>query len=248
MTEPQSPSATPEFPEGLPTSTDDMAEPINAVPEEPISAPDYLPPKFWDAEAGEARVEDLARSYTALEKRLGAAGGDTVPDTPDGYRIAPAMEGLTADAEVNARLMEAGFTQAQAQLVYDLAAEKLAPVVRDLAAETVENEQRRRLTEHFGGADRWQTAAAQIEAWGQANLPAPVFEALCSSYDGVLALHRLMRDGEPEMISNAQPAPAGRSEDQLRRMMQDPRYWRDHDTSFAAEVRRGFEDLYPDEG
>jgi len=238
----------------MPDTLEDAPPPIDGtVPEMPAppmeaAAPDYLPPKFWDAEAGQVRVEDLARSYAALERRLGAAGGDTVPDDPAGYRIEPAMEGLTADTEVNARLMEAGFTQAQAQLVYDLAAEKLVPLVHDLAAETVQGEQRRRLTEHFGGADRWQTAAAQIDAWGQANLPAPVFEALCNSYDGVLTLHRMMQDGEPQLVSGAQPAPAGRSESQLRRMMQDPRYWRDHDTSFAAEVRRGFEDLYPDEG
>jgi len=63
-----------------------------------------------------------------------------------------------------------------------------------------------------------------------------------------MTLHRMMQDGEPQLVSGAAPAPAGRSESQLRRMMQDPRYWRDHDTSFAAEVRRGFEDLYPDEG
>jgi len=247
MTDPQTLPAMPYAPDVAPPPMDgDNAEPPTA--EMAATAPDYLPPKFWDAEAGQVRVEDLARSYAALERRLGAAAGDTVPDDPSGYRIEPAMEGLTPDTEVNARLMEAGFTQAQAQLVYDLAAEKLAPLVRDLAAETVQGEQRRRLTEHFGGADRWQTAAAQIDAWGQANLPAPVFEALCNSYDGVLTLHRMMQDGEPQLVSGAQPAPTGRSESQLRRMMQDPRYWRDHDTSFAAEVRRGFEDLYPDEG
>lgn len=247
MTDPQALPAMPDAPEDMPAPVGDAAPEIPAPPVD-AAAPDYLPPKFWDAEAGQVRVEDLARSYAALERRLGAAGGDTVPDDPAGYRIEPAMEGLTADTEVNARLMEAGFTQAQAQLVYDLAAEKLAPLVRDLATETVQGEQRRRLTEHFGGADRWQTAAAQIDAWGQANLPAPVFEALCNSYDGVLTLHRMMQDGEPQLVSGAAPAPSGRSESQLRRMMQDPRYWRDHDTSFAAEVRRGFEDLYPDEG
>jgi hypothetical protein len=217
------------------------------APEENRAVPEYLPDKFWNSETGEVRIEDLARSYSALERRLGAVGGDTVPDDPAGYRIEPAMEGLTPDAEVNTRLMEAGFTQAQAQLVYDLAAEKLAPLVQDLAVETVHSNERRRLADHFGGQDRWQTTSSQIEAWGRANLPAPVFDALSTSYDGVLTLHRMMQDGEPQMVSGASPSPSGQSETQLRKMMQDPRYWRDHDPAFAAEVRRGFEDLYPDE-
>ena len=87
-----------------------------------------------------------------------------------------------------------------------------------------------------------------MESWGRANLPDAVFDALSQSYDGVLTLHRLMSDGEPAMISGAQPAPGGRNEGQLRKMMDDPRYWRDHDPAFTAEVRRGFEVLYPDEG
>ena len=141
MTDPQALPAMPDAPEDMPAPVGAAAPEIPAPPVD-AAAPDYLPPKFWDAEAGQIRVEDLARSYAALERRLGAAGGDTVPEDPAGYRIEPAMEGLTADPEINARLMEAGFTQAQAQLVYDLAAEKLAPLVRDLAAETVQGEHR----------------------------------------------------------------------------------------------------------
>ena len=226
----------------------DAPEPAALEASNDTDTPDFLPPKFWDADAGEVRIEELARSYIALEKRLGAAGGDTVPEDPNGYRIEPAMEGMTPDPEVNVRLIEAGFTQAQAQLVYDLAAEKLAPLVRDLASETVQGEHRRRLADHFGGHDRWETAAEQIQSWGQTNLPAPVLEALSQSYDGVLTLHRMMRDGEPELVSGAAPAASGRSESQLRRMMEDPRYWRDHDPAFTAQVQKGFEDLYPDEG
>ena len=229
---------------------DELPDTPDGLPEvaEPSILPDYLPEKFWDADKAEIRVEDLARSYNQLEKRLGAAAGDTVPDEPDGYRIEPTMEGLTIDPDVNSRLMEAGFTQAQAQLVYDLAAEKLAPLVRDLATETVQGEHRRRLAEHFGGETRWETTAGQIEAWGRANLPNAVFEALGQSYDGVLTLHRMMQEGEPEMISGAAPSMSGRNETQLRRMMEDPRYWRDHDVAFAKEIAKGFEELYPEEG
>ena len=245
MTEAQS-SFEPEMPE---TEADAPLPDVlsHDAPETAPGAPDYLPPKFWDSETGAVRVEELAKSYNALERRLGAAGGDTVPDDPGGYRIEPSMEGLEPDPEINARLMESGFTQEQAQLVYDLAAEKLAPLVQELAGETVRNDHRRRLADHFGGGERWNALSQQIETWGRANLPDPVFDALTTSYDGVLTLHRMMTDGEPEMISGAEPAPRGRSEGQLRKMMEDPRYWRDHDPAFAAQIRKGFEALSPDE-
>lgn len=226
-------------------------EPDHEVPPAPDAAaaqPDYLPAKFWDAEAGQARVEELARSYLELERRLGGAEGDTVPPDGEGYRIAPVMDGLEPDAEVNARLMEAGFTQAQAQLVYDLAAEKLAPLVQDLAGETLRREHLRRLADHFGGEDRWKTVSHQLQTWGKANLPAPVLEAMAGSYDGVLALHRMMGEGEPDLLRGGAAISRGRSEDDLRRMMDDPRYWREHDKAFVADVQRGFEALYPDEG
>ena len=231
---------------------DDPAEPETPdIPERDAlaqTAPDYLPEKFWDAEAGQIRTEDLARSYLELERRLGQAEGNIVPTAAEGYRITPGMEGLEVDPEVNGRLMDAGFTQEQAQLVYDLAAEKLAPLVQGLAAETLRREHQRRLAEHFGGADRWQTLSGQMQAWGKANLPPAVVAALGGTYDGVLALHRMMSDGEPELLNGARAAPTGRTAADLRRMMDDPRYWRDHDKAFAAEVRRGFENLYPDEG
>lgn len=37
--------------------------------------PDYIPEKFWDSEKGEARYEDLAKSYAELEKRIGEPKG-----------------------------------------------------------------------------------------------------------------------------------------------------------------------------
>lgn len=36
----------------------------------PPQRPDHIPEKFWDAEKGEIRVEDLAKSYAELEKTL----------------------------------------------------------------------------------------------------------------------------------------------------------------------------------
>lgn len=42
--------------------------------------------KFWDAEKGEVRNEDIFKSYTELEKMVGA-GAHKVPDKPEGYKV-----------------------------------------------------------------------------------------------------------------------------------------------------------------
>jgi hypothetical protein len=244
-----------------PTLTSDAAAPPEAAappaeerpaPEDPRDAapperPDYLPEKFWDAEQGAVRTEALARSYAELERRLGAAAGD-VPRDPDGYAIDPPNEWLAPDPAVNARLHEAGLTRAQAQLVYDLGAEVMMPMVADLAAEFEAERQRERLREHFGGDGRFREASRQLDAWGRAHLPPPVFEALSATYEGVLALQAMMEGGEPGLggASAGNSGDAADDEHSLRRLMADPRYWRDQDPSLVARVRAGFARLYPE--
>ena len=60
-----------------------------------------------------------------------------------------------------------------------------------------------------------------------------------------MALHRMMAGGdEPGLVRGGDSGDAV-SEEQLRRMMSDPRYWRDHDPALTRKVRQGFERLYP---
>ena len=54
-----------------------MVEPVapvtdNATPQEVPQKPPNIPDKFWDAAAGQVRVDDLGKSYGELEKKLGA--------------------------------------------------------------------------------------------------------------------------------------------------------------------------------
>ncbi|RCK03433.1 hypothetical protein TH5_25600, partial [Thalassospira xianhensis MCCC 1A02616] len=56
----------------------------------------------------------------------------SIPETPEGYEIAVDEVLGAVDPAVNARLHEAGFTGAQAQLVYDLAAEVIGPLIGEV--------------------------------------------------------------------------------------------------------------------
>lgn len=210
--------------------------------------PAELPEKFWDPETESVRADALAKSYVELERKLGGLAGRGVPDDPTGYSITAPNDILASDADVNDRLHAAGFTQEQAQLVYDLAGERLLPALSELAAEFEAQKQIDRLVDHFGGEQRWRETSRQIEAWGRAHLPAEVVEAMSTTYEGVLALHRMMGNGEPALARGADAGGASPSESDLRRLMSDPSYWRDQDPQAVARVREGFRQLYPGEG
>ncbi len=221
--------------------------------------PEDVPEKFWDEEAGEVRLDALLKSYRELERRMSqraappAEDADPeerarflralgVPESPAGYEIAPKHELCGPDDEINRRLHEAGFTCRQAQLVYDLAAERLLPLIAEAASEYESQRQAARLAEAFGGEERFRRVAKQLGAWGRQALAPGVFEALSTSFEGVMAMHRMMEKDEPALARKAEPD-AGMDEAGLRRMMQDPRYWRARDPDFVRRVTDGFRRL-----
>ena len=242
----QAPTATTDAPDDVDSGTGGPES--NAASGTPATPPPGLPEKFWDAERGELRADSLVKSYQALEQKLGALAGHGIPDDPGGYDIKTEGGLFTSDPEVNALLHAAGFTQEQAQTAYDLAAEYLSPMVSEVAAEFQAQSQVDRLAGHFGGEEKWRETAAQIKTWGRAKFPDEVFDALSGTYEGVLTLHKMMTESasEPGLIEGAGSSTGSESEQGLQRMMQDPRYWRDHDPAFVERIRDGFKRLFPD--
>lgn len=243
----------------------EAAATFSAASGRPGQRPPFIPEKFWDAETGTVRLEALAKSYQELERRMGGMvslpGPDAspedrfaferargVPETPDAYQIAERHPLLQPDPDLNARLHTAGFTPEQAQLVYDLAHERVLPVIEDLAAQFEADRQLVRLIDHFGGEDRWSEISRQLLAWGKANLSPDVLSALATTYEGVVALDSMMSSGEPALGSGGGPGGDAPGEDDLKAMMRDPRYWRDRDPAFVAKVGAGFSRLYPGQG
>jgi hypothetical protein len=83
----------------------------------------------------------------------------------------------------------------------------------------------------------------QLVQYGQQTLPPDVLDSLSSSYDGVLALYNMMKGKEPVISSGAgQESESG--ERKLQKMMRDPKYWKERDPSFVAEVTEQFKKLY----
>ena len=200
-----------------------------------------IPEKFRDPETGAVKTDALARSYKELEKKLSAA--PSAPKTPDDYCIECAHGLFESDPEVNGRLHAMGLTNEQAQGVYDLAAERMVPMISHLANDFKADREVERLINHFGGVEKWQDVARQLLAFGRKNLPADVLDNLSSSYEGVIALQRMMKSEEPGLKKESGAA-TGVGEKDLQSMMRDPRYWRDKDPSYVAKVTEGFQKVY----
>ncbi|MEX1306342.1 MAG: hypothetical protein WEA84_14395 [Rhodovibrionaceae bacterium] len=223
-----------------------------------------IPAKFRDPETGALRAEALLQSYLELERKLARmieippGGGDPaghaplrkalgIPDSPEGYAVTSHHELIQIDPEVNRVLHAAGFTPAQVQLVYDLAAERMIPAVQTLAGDFEAERQIERLCHDFGGEEKFQEIAKSIKAWGRQNLPPEVFDALSGTCEGVHAMHRMMGSGEPGLLGEGAVSGGG-GEDELKRLMADRRYWRDKDPLVVRQVAEGFKRLYPEGG
>ena len=244
--------------EGPSVAPDATATAVESAEERPADVPE----KFWDAEAGCIRTDALLRSYVELERRLGRSvpkpeNEDDIeaierllgvlgrPAAPDGYAIEAPHALLSPDPSLNEVLHAAGFTQRQAQLVYDLAAERLLPVIEEASAELEASRQIDRLERHFGGPEAWRTTSAQIKAYAEATLPAELHAALSGSYEGVIALYEMMRKAEPEIVGQAGSGQLAVTEDSLRELIRDPRYWRDRDPEIVQRVTQGYRSLFP---
>jgi len=214
----------------------------NLLTAEKTPATPEVPAKFIDPETGEIRVEALLQSYQELERRLSARPAG-LPESPDGYEVDVSHGLFASDGDINAKLFEKGFTLEQVQAVYDLAAEKFVPMILDLAQDFQADREVERLTAAFGGPEKFQEVSRQLLAYGKKNLPPEVLNSLAGSFEGVMALYRMMHGQEPELAGFARDeTPEG--EGDLQGMMRDPRYWREKDPSFVAKVTEGFQRKY----
>lgn len=201
-----------------------------------------IPEKFMDPKSGAVRVQAILDSYNALERKMSQT--PSAPKSPEDFCIDCAHGLFKPDMEVNKRLHAKGFTQNQAQEVYDLAAERMIPMIMEMAAEFNADREVEKLVGHYGGPQRWQEISRQLLAFGQKNLPPDVLGNLSSSFEGVLALERMMKSDEPSLQRGGDNVPTGMDEKELSSMMRDPRYWRDRDPAFVAKVTEGFQKMF----
>ena len=202
-----------------------------------------IPEKFLDKD-GNLNVNDLAKSYVALEKKLGAPK-EGIPVDAKGYKINLKNPLLVVDDKINERLFALGLTNEQVQGVYDIAADTLIPQIQAMTEQLAADKELQELEKEFGGAERFNEIARQLSAWGEKNLDSNTFNTLATSKDGIMTLYRMMQENqEAPMIEGKSALNTKDDEITLRRLMQDPKYWKQQDPELVQRVERGFRRLY----
>jgi len=86
-------------------------------------------------------------------------------------------------------------------------------------------------------------AMKEINAFGEKFLPHDAFDALCSTPQGIQGIYKMMQSLEPEVFTDKNIT-KNLTDNDLRMMMRDPKYWRDHDEEYIRKIENGFKKLY----
>lgn len=218
--------------------------------------PDGLPESFWDAEAGQVKVNDLIGSYSELSKfkteteskfaaRPESADKYEVK-LPEGFQMPEGVEfKVDADNPLVKAVQETVFNAGGSQADFE---KLVGAFVQDTLMET----QRAQETAQKEMEALGQNAKVRIEAietFAKANLSEAEAGALLDSLttkSAVEAVEKLISKAQGPQMNGAGAAssPQTVSEAELSSKMRDPRYWRDRDPAFVREVTEGFQKLY----
>ncbi|MCL2748634.1 MAG: hypothetical protein FWE50_01010 [Alphaproteobacteria bacterium] len=214
-----------------------------------------IPEKFQN-EDGTLNADALVKSYTELEKKIGTMisipGEDAdnaarekflravgVPEDANDYP----KNDLFDDETIRVKFREIGLTSQQVEKIYAIAEEFLSPALSEIFQTHQESNAIAELKSFFGGDTQMQDSLRAIEAFGEKFLPAEAYEALCCTPQGIQSIWKMIQSMEPD-ISTGNTAGKNLSDDDLRHMMRDPKYWRDRDPEYVRKIESGFKKLY----
>lgn len=216
---------------------------------------EQIPEKFLNKD-GTLNSEALIKSYTELEKKIG--GMVSVPDeksdeaTQNRFRRAIGVPDSPADyphnemfddENIRAEFHKIGLTNHQVEKIYGIAQEFLSPVVSEIFSLQQEADAMSELKKFFGGDEKMRDALTQIKSFGEKFLPHEAFDELCASAQGIQGVYKMMQSMEPHVETSGN-IDEKLSDEDLRRMMRDPKYWRDHDAEYIRKIENGFKKLY----
>ncbi len=214
-----------------------------------------IPEKFLNDD-GTLNSDALIKSYCELEKKIGSmitvptADSDEqtrtrfnraigVPENADAYP----KNDLFDDADVRKKFLEIGLTSTQVEKIYQIADEFLSPVLGEIFATQNQTNAIGELKNFFGSDEKMRDALLAIQTFGEKFLPADAYDALCSSPQGIQGVYRMMQSMEPDVKTDKNIS-ENLSDNDLRRMMRDPKYWRDMDPEYVRKIENGFKKLY----
>jgi hypothetical protein len=230
----------------------------SAAPAAVATRPDNIPEKFWDAEKGVVRTDELAKSYAELEKARGAEGKPPatleVPKTETPAEGDPAATTPPADASevigFEAFSKEFAETQALSPESYEkLAKQGLSKDIVDSYIEGQKAIAANQMNEGFTLAGGQENYGKMVD-WAAANMSPAEIAAYDTAMSHSIAQRNLAIEGlkaryeksvgsDPKlMTSGGQAAATGASyasQAEVTRDMNDPKYA--NDAAFRSMVQ-----------
>lgn len=212
------------------TAAPDAAAAAGSAPAKP-ERPDYVPEKFWDGDAGAARLEDFGKSYAELERER----GERTKRVPEKYQVPASFKGF----EIPANHLKAVEDLARAESYSQQGFEQLA-----LIAFGDPGAARKELEAAFGDKTDETLEACRLFASTMGDHEEAVRQ-LVSTPAGVKLLDAWRLASVEKGLPGAGGEGGGRkTEADLKKLMADPSYWRDRDPKVIAEVTQGWAELY----
>lgn len=214
-----------------------------------------IPNKFQNKD-GTLNQDALIKSYYELEKKIGSmisvpneASDESVREkfnraigVPENASEYPTNE-LFDDESLRNKFYDMGLTKTQVEQIYSVAQDYLTPVLSELFNAKNESQEFAELQKFFGSEEKMHDALRQINMFGEKFLPHDAFETLCATAQGIQSVYKMMQSMEPT-IQTEKNISENLSDDDLRRMMNDPKYWRDNDKEYVRKIENGFKKLY----
>lgn len=204
--------------------------------------PAHIPEKFWDAEKGAVKTDDIIKSYTELEKKLGGTPPtkETKPDPADNTAPEATAEALkakgvdyaalTVEYQKDGKLSEATMADLAARgITSEMVASHIsglqaqADVVKSYALEGVGEDK-------FGQVVEWAKAnlqPADIETYNRAVDGAKTKEDMKAAVANLVARYEQANGSEPNLLNLKGQTPGAdvyRDMSEMQRDMRDPRY------------------------
>lgn len=242
---------------------DDNAEvsaPIATEAPSEATKPEYVQDKFWDETTKQVNIENLASSYNSLESKLGSRTEDLtkqirtdleaekLKNVPENYSLnVPELESnvdLKIDKEMpivqwwDKTAKDAGLSQEQ----YDSGVKAFV----DNALANIPNPQVE--TQKLGDAGKERIEAADM--WSKKHLSPEGYNTianLASTADGVKVVEELMKlNKDSNMPTSNTQVDAQATQDDLKAMLNDPRYWDSNkrDPGYVRRVTELYEKAY----
>lgn len=236
-----------------PVATDSQEQPV-------VAKPEFVQDKFWDAERKEVNLENLASSYNALEKKLGSRTEDLskqirtdleqekLGKTPEEYKVnlpeLPENVDVTVSDDMELvqwwkdTAKQNGLSQEQFDQGVNAFVNNAVATLPDVNAEM----------EKLGDNAKERIEASEL--WSKKNLSPDsysTFSSLAATAEGVKVIEEIMKLTKDSPIpTTPTQVSVTPNEDDLKSMLQDPRYWDSskRDPAYVKRVTELYEKAY----